>query len=165
MKLVHQVCGHFHRNRIAAFSLVEILASVVVLASGAVGITAAWRLADQKALVARLDDRATRILREYYELQTFAPDYLFSDAESAGRDPDANGIPLKAGTTRSGYLYHPKKISLDGGLSPTVYEDKVPYTISLSADGTVLTLTYQALLARDKIEAKTINLNSRRLTH
>src|ERR1700752_4169320 len=55
------------------FSLVEVLASCVALSVAAIGITAASRVADYKALLARLDHRSGRILREYYELQTFAP--------------------------------------------------------------------------------------------
>src|SRR5580704_11214719 len=58
-----------HRSR--GFSLIEVLASCMVLSFAAIGITAVWRLADSKALLARLDHRASRILREYYELQTF----------------------------------------------------------------------------------------------
>src|SRR6516225_5680808 len=57
----------------AAFSLVEVLASLFILTLSAVGITAAWRLADYQELLTRADRRAERILREYYELQTFAP--------------------------------------------------------------------------------------------
>src|SRR5689334_2741602 len=57
----------------SAFSLVEVLASLFILTLSAVGITAAWRLADYQELLTRADRRAERILRQYYELQTFAP--------------------------------------------------------------------------------------------
>src|ERR1700726_1301940 len=57
----------------AAFSLVEVLARLFVLTISAVGITAAWRLADYQELLTRADRRAERVLRQYYELQTFAP--------------------------------------------------------------------------------------------
>jgi hypothetical protein len=64
----------FGRFRLqSAFSLVEVLASLFILTLSAVGITAAWRLADYQELLTRVDRRAERILRQYYELQTFAP--------------------------------------------------------------------------------------------
>src|SRR5262245_29528092 len=53
------------------FSLIEVMVSVVVLSVAALGITSVWKLADDKALAARLDERATRILVEYSELQNF----------------------------------------------------------------------------------------------
>jgi prepilin-type N-terminal cleavage/methylation domain-containing protein len=133
----------FRWSAATGFSLVEILASVVVLSVAALGITAAWRLADQKALAVRLDDRATRILREFYELQTFAPDYLFSNQDiSPGEDPDAIGGPLTPGESREGFLYHPRKRG--HAQSGNEYEDEDPFTILLSADGSTLTLTYQS---------------------
>jgi prepilin-type N-terminal cleavage/methylation domain-containing protein len=125
------------------FSLVEVLASVAVLSVGALGITAAWRLADQKALAVRLDNRATRILREFYELQTFAPDYLFSNRNtSPGEDPDVTGIPLVPGESRNGFLYHP--INRSDASSGNGYQDKDPFTVLLSPDGGTLALTYQS---------------------
>jgi len=149
----------------AGFSLVEVLASVVVLSVAALGITAAWRLADQKALAARLDDRAARILREYYELQTFAPDYLFVNrGSSTGEDTDATDIPLSPGTSRSGYLYHPKKHRSDSNIFE--YEDQIPYTVSLSADGKTLMLTYQSqfISGAAAVVPKQINVNPRSLS-
>src|ERR1700738_1040720 len=128
---------------IAAFSLVEILASLIVLVFAAVGITAAWKLADTKALVARLDDRATRILREYYELQTFAPDYLFFEGYSSNGAPDVTGLPLKRGSSRSGFLYHPRMASAENGLSAETFADRFPYAVSLSSDGATLTISYE----------------------
>src|SRR5579859_3310843 len=65
--------GGAPRGPQAGFSLVEVLASLFILTLSAVGITAAWRLADYQELLTRADRRAERILRQYYELQTFAP--------------------------------------------------------------------------------------------
>jgi type II secretory pathway pseudopilin PulG len=138
MKINDSVLG----TDIAGFSLIEILASLTVLVLAAVGITAAWKLADTKALVARLDDRATRILREYYELQTFAPDYLFIEAYSSNGDPNITGLPLKQGTSRQGFLYHPRLAPAENGPLTETFADRFPYTVSLSSDGTTLTVSY-----------------------
>jgi type II secretory pathway pseudopilin PulG len=131
------------RRGIAAFSLVEILASLTVLAAAAVGITAAWKLAETKALVARLDERATRILQEYYESQRFAPDYLFLDGYSSIGDAEATGQPLRRGTSRLGFLYHPRLSPAEDRLSPETFADRFPYTISFSSDGATLTISYE----------------------
>ena len=116
------------------FSLVEVLASCVVLSVAAIGITAVWRLADYKALLARLDQRADRVLREYYELQTFAPKSAkpLTDATlPAGYAPQD---PL------NGFLYHPLKSN--SSHSDPQYEDRIPYSINPSLEGGKLTLTY-----------------------
>ena len=116
------------------FSLVEVLASCVVLSVAAIGITAVWRLADYKALLARLDHRADRLLREYYELQTFAP-------KSAKPLSD---IPLPEGYAPqdplNGFLYHPLKGN--SSHSNPQYDDLIQYSISPSLEGAKLTLTY-----------------------
>jgi prepilin-type N-terminal cleavage/methylation domain-containing protein len=119
------------------FSLIEVLASCVVLSLAALGITATWRLADYKALLARLDHRADRILREYYELQTFAP----GSAKPFPTTPSEGGIPEwdDPQDPVAGFLYHPLKIN-----SPKTnpqYDDLVSYTIT-SVPGSQLTLTY-----------------------
>jgi prepilin-type N-terminal cleavage/methylation domain-containing protein len=119
-------------NHCHGFSLVEVLASSVVLSMAAIGITAAWRLADSKALLARLDHRASRILREYYELQTFAP---------AGASPLSPGAPVEYAPADpvNGFLYHPLKIS-----SPNdhpEYDNAIPYSIDTPGSGQ-LTITY-----------------------
>jgi prepilin-type N-terminal cleavage/methylation domain-containing protein len=119
------------------FSLIEVLASCVVLSLVALGITAAWRLADYKALLARLDHRAERILREYYELQSFAP---------ASAKP-FNSIPLPGCTPEdppSGFLYHPLKVN--SSRSSPQYDDLISYAVTYTpgdAPGTAqLTLLY-----------------------
>lgn len=119
------------------FSLIEVLASCVVLSLAAVGITATWRLADYKALLARLDHRADRIVREYYELQTFAPVGAkpFSSNPPEGYAPED---PL------SGFLYHPLK--MNSSKSNPQYDDLISYTVNYTpgdAPGTAqLTLVY-----------------------
>jgi type II secretory pathway pseudopilin PulG len=119
------------------FSLIEVLASCVVLSFAAIGITASWRLADYKALLARLDHRADRILREYYELQTFAP---------KGARPLTDAPPEEYAPTdsRSGYLYHPLRLG-SSKVNPQ-YDDLISYTVgytSSAAPGTnELTLIY-----------------------
>ena len=103
------------------FSLIEVLASCLVLSLAAVGITATWRLADYKALLARLDHRADRVLREYYELQTFAP---------ASAKPFSSNLPGEYAPADpvSGFLYHPLKMSSPKG-NPQ-YDDLISYTVT-----------------------------------
>ena len=118
----------------AAFSLVEVLASLFILTLSAVGITAAWRLADYQELLTRVDRRAERILREYYELQTFAP------ADS--RPFTINASPSPSPVT--GYLYHPRLIASQSGSA--AFGNLIPFSISMTngtAPGTnQLVLTY-----------------------
>jgi prepilin-type N-terminal cleavage/methylation domain-containing protein len=128
---------------IAGFSLIEVLASVVVLSIAALGVTAVWGLADEKALYARLDNRATRILNEYAELQTFAPAYL-KDSQGSVDGAEANGIPLRPGESRQGFLYHPRNPDASSGKNQPAYLDQFPYQIGYDGTaGGVLTLTYQ----------------------
>jgi type II secretory pathway pseudopilin PulG len=116
------------------FSLVEVLASSLVLSMATIGIVAVWRLADYKALLARLDHRADRVLREYYELQTFAPQ---------GAKPLTN-LTLPEGYSPqdplNGFLYHPLKPN--SSQSNPQYDDRIPYSITSSPDGGELILTY-----------------------
>jgi prepilin-type N-terminal cleavage/methylation domain-containing protein len=141
------------------FSLIEILASVIVLSIAALGVTAVWALADQKALHARLDNRVTRILNEYAELQNFAPS---DSTDSQSSFDEAGGVPLKPGESRLGYLYHPRNSGGPNGPSQPTFLNEFPYQISFeNAAGGVLTLTYQRN-PRDpasKVVA-TLNLNS-----
>jgi hypothetical protein len=122
----------FHRLQ-AAFSLVEVLASLFILTLSAVGITAAWRLADYQELLTRVDRRAERILREYYELQTFAP-------------PDSRPFTASASPSPSpitGYLYYPRQIANQNGSG--AFGNMVPFSISMTnaaAGTTQLVLTY-----------------------
>ncbi|MBW0001527.1 MAG: prepilin-type N-terminal cleavage/methylation domain-containing protein [Verrucomicrobia bacterium] len=116
------------------FSLVEVLASVLVLASASVAITAGWRLADYKELAMRLDDRAGRLLRECYEMQTFAP------AES--KPFKAAGTPNNQSLVQ-GFLYHPRAQPSDPAQDRGTYLDVVPYTISISPDGKSMELRYE----------------------
>jgi hypothetical protein len=106
----------------------------MVLSFAAIGITAVWRLADSKALLARLDHRASRILREYYELQTFAP----KGAKPFGDTPSPEGYAPQDPV--SGYLYHPLKISSPKG-NPQ-YDDLIQYSIKSPSGAGELTLTY-----------------------
>ena len=112
----------------------EVLASVLVLCSASVAVTAGWRLADYKELVTRLDDRARRVLRECYEMQTFAPE----ESKPFKADGTPNNPPLV-----QGFLYHPRAQpnapAQDGGN----YLDLVPYTISISSDGKSMELHYE----------------------
>ena len=118
----------------AAFSLVEVLASLFVMTISAVGITAAWRLADYQELLTRVDRRAERILRQYYELQTFGP---ASARPFVADDPSGqNAI--------TGYLYHPRLIAGQSGAGE--FGNLIPFSISMtngSGPGTnQLVLTY-----------------------
>jgi prepilin-type N-terminal cleavage/methylation domain-containing protein len=121
-------------RREKGFSLVEVLASVLVLASASVAITAGWRLADYKELAMRLDDRARRILRECYEMQTFAP------IES--KPFKADGTPNNPSLVQ-GFLYHPRAQPAAPAQDSSNYLDVVPYTISISSDGKSMDLHYE----------------------
>ena len=129
------------------FSLTEVMVSVVVLSLATLGITSVWKLADDKALAARLDERATRILAEYSELQSFAPEYLLGQASSSSRmDFETQGLPLSPGETRTGFMYHPRHVDPTGGKGGTLtFDDAIPYQLTLVMDGQVqlITLTYQ----------------------
>jgi hypothetical protein len=141
-----------HNSR--GFSLVEVLASCVVLSVATIGITAVWRLADYKGLLARLDHRAGRILREYYELQTFAPKSAKPFASVILPNGFAPQDPL------SGSLYHPLKIN--SSESNPQYDDLIQYSISPSFEGGELTLTFIVPgYGRDAAQtfAKTVTLN------
>ena len=132
--------GRFGRKRRAsprlqsAFSLVEVLASLFILTLSAVGITAAWRLADYQELLTRADRRAERILREYYELQTFAP------ADS--RPFTVNALASPSPSPITGYLYYPKLIA--GQSSSPQFGKMIPFSISMTngTTGAQLVLTY-----------------------
>jgi hypothetical protein len=120
--------------RSSGFSLVEVLASCVALSVAAIGITAVWRLADYKAFMMRLDHRAGRILREYYELQTFAP-------KNAKPFPDT--VPPEGYGPQdpvSGFLYHPLRNNSSG--SNPRYDNLIQYSIKYSSESGELTLTY-----------------------
>jgi hypothetical protein len=107
----------------AAFSLVEVLASLFVLTLSAVGITAAWRLADYQEVLTRADRRAERILRQYYELQTFAPPESRPFVANSSASPSAQAAI-------TGYLYHPRLIAAQAGSS--AFGDSIPFTISMT---------------------------------
>ncbi|MBV9273898.1 MAG: prepilin-type N-terminal cleavage/methylation domain-containing protein, partial [Verrucomicrobia bacterium] len=107
----------------SAFSLIEVLVGLFVLSIAAIAITSAWRLADYQELLARVDRRAERILRQYYELQTFAPAsykpfYVTSDSNQQFVQ---NSI--------TGYLYHPRLINNQSG--PSQFGNLIPFTISM----------------------------------
>ncbi|MBV8901826.1 MAG: type II secretion system protein [Verrucomicrobia bacterium] len=116
------------------FSLVEVLASMLVLCSASVAITAGWRLADYKELAMRLDDRARRVLRECYELQTFAP--------LENKPFKADGTPNNPALVH-GFLYHPRAQPNAPVQNSGNYLDAVPYTISISSDGKSMELRYE----------------------
>ena len=149
------------------FSLTEVMVSAAVLSVAALGITSVWKLADHKALAARLDERATRILAEYSELQNFAPAYLFGQANSSSRiDFETQGLPLNPGETRTGFLYHPRHVDPAGAKGGTVtFDDTIPYQLTLITDGQVqlITLTYQVPFLSDPqaTVVKQIRLNLR----
>jgi len=110
------------RRRQSAFSLVEVLASLFILTLSAVGITAAWRLADYQELLTRVDRRAERILREYYELQTFAPPDSRPFMANASSSPSPSPI--------TGYLYHPRLIASQSGSAQ--WGNLIPFSISMT---------------------------------
>jgi prepilin-type N-terminal cleavage/methylation domain-containing protein len=60
----------------SGFTLVEILVATALLAIAAVGLAAAWRLIDQQMVLARIDRRADRVLRQYYEFKKLAPNFI-----------------------------------------------------------------------------------------
>jgi prepilin-type N-terminal cleavage/methylation domain-containing protein len=124
-------------SKSSGFSLIEVLAALAVFSVAALGVTVAWRLADYKALVARLDHRAGRILREYYELGTFAPENAQPFGIGSSSSNQAGDDPL------SGYLYHPRRDRDSERNEASSFDHSVPYIVSLSPDGKKLTLSYQ----------------------
>ena len=118
----------------SAFSLVEVLASLFILTLSAVGITAAWRLADYQELLTRADRRAERILRQYYELQTFAPPDSRPFTANASASPSPSPI--------TGYLYFPRLVAGQSGSGQ--FGKMIPFSISMTngTTGTQLVLTY-----------------------
>ena len=139
----------------SGFSLIEVLTALVVFSFSALAVTAAWRLADYKALVARLDYRAGRILREYYELLAFAPEnsQLFGRGASSGN--------LAVDDPLSGYLYHPRRVRASDKNTAFFFDNSVPYVISLSPDGKQLRLSYQLpgpVSTATQTISKTVNL-------
>jgi hypothetical protein len=139
-KPVPRLRGQFGWNRRlsprlqSAFSLVEVLASLFILTVSAVGITAAWRLADYQELLTRADRRAERILREYYELQTFAP------ADSRPFTLNVSASPSPSPVT--GYLYYPKLTANQSGSGG--FGEMIPFSITMNngVSGAQLVLTY-----------------------
>jgi type II secretory pathway pseudopilin PulG len=126
--------GRAPRGLRVGFSLIEVLASLFILTLSAVGITAAWSLADYQELLTRADRRAERILREYYELQTFAP------ADSRPFTVNASASPSPSPIT--GYLYYPKLIA--GQSSSPQFGKMIPFSIAMTngTTGTQLVLIY-----------------------
>jgi prepilin-type N-terminal cleavage/methylation domain-containing protein len=122
------------QGREKGFSLVEVLASVLVLSAASLAITAGWRLADYKELAMRLDDRARRILRECYEMQAFAP----VESKPFKADGTPNNLSLV-----QGFLYHPRAQPNAPAQDSGSYLDAVPYTISISSDGKSMELRYE----------------------
>ena len=114
-------------GKAAAFSLIEVLASLFILTLSAVGITTAWRLADYQELLTRADRRAERILRQYYELQTFAP------ADS--RPFPVNGISSPSTQDAiTGYLYYPRLIRRSDRVRG--FGKMIPFSVAMTT-GTV----------------------------
>ena len=108
----------------SAFSLVEVLVGLFVLSIAAIAITSAWRLADYQELLARVDRRAERILRQYYELQTFAP----ASYKPFFVTSDLNQQVVQNSIT--GYLYHPRLTNNQSGQSQ--FGNLIPFTISMN---------------------------------
>ena len=162
----HKSLRIYDQCRLDGFSLIEVLVSAVVLSVATLGITSVWKLADAKALAARLDERAMRILAEYSELQNFAPQYLFGQSiSSPGTDFENQGLPLNSGETRAGFLYHPRHVDPTGRRSTNAwFDDAVPYQLTLLTDGQgqFVRLSYQLPLSNAKATVvKQIRLNLR----
>src|ERR1700747_2110255 len=116
------------------FSLVEVLASLFILTLSAVGITAAWRLADYQELLTRAGRPAERILGQDYELQTFAP----PDSRPFSANASASSSPSPI----TGYLYFPRLVAGQSGSGQ--FGKMIPFSISMTngTTGTQLVLTY-----------------------
>jgi prepilin-type N-terminal cleavage/methylation domain-containing protein len=166
MFLSHKSREIHGKCRQGGFSLIEVLASAAVLSVATLGITSVWRLADDKALAARLDERAMRILAEYAELQNFAPQYQFEQSRpSSGTGFEDQGLPLNSGELRTGFLYHPRHVDPTGlSSTSTLFDDAVPYQLALITDGQgqLVRLTYQRPFSNAKARVvKQIRLNLR----
>jgi type II secretory pathway pseudopilin PulG len=115
-------------KRETGFSLAEVLASLLVLTLSAVAITTAWRLADYQEMLTRVDRRAERILRQYYELQTFAP---VDSRPFVLNDSSLSDSSSKAGQGAiTGYLYHPRLISSKSGSAR--FGNLIPFSITMT---------------------------------
>jgi hypothetical protein len=145
-----------------------LIVSMSVLSLAMLGIIATWRLSDDCELGARLDERAARILEEFSELQSFAPDFLAGQSNTASRlNFETEGIPLSPGETRTGFLYHPRhQMELNGRRTaiPT-FDDAVPYQITLRSEteAQLITISYQLPFLPDSKArvTKQIRLNLR----
>jgi hypothetical protein len=92
-------------------------------------------------LYACLDNRVTRILNEYAELQNFAPSYIPDPGSSID---ESDGIPLKPAETRQGFLYHPRNSDYSSAANQPAFLNEFPYQISFeNTGGGLLRLTYQ----------------------
>ena len=78
----------------SGFTLVEILVAIVLLAIAAVGLTAVWRLSDYQMVLARIDRRADRVLRQYYEFKKLAPNFIPPDGTLYQAPPKASDLWL-----------------------------------------------------------------------
>jgi prepilin-type N-terminal cleavage/methylation domain-containing protein len=115
------------------FSLIEVLASVVILSIFATGVTAIWRLADDQEFAARIDFRAAEVLREICEQQLYS-------------GPNKPSLPPLL------YLYHPLKKGND-------QKDGMPHLDEVKAQVEIkegkLSLTYE-LPANGRFEKRTM---------
>ncbi len=122
------------KRRVQGFSLVEVLAACAVLSTAALTVTATWSLADRQALATRLENRARRLLRETYELQSFAP----PDQRPFAKD----GTSAGNSTLLAGFLYHPWAHGAGTADADRQPQNSVPYRIEMTPDGRSLQISY-----------------------
>jgi prepilin-type N-terminal cleavage/methylation domain-containing protein len=122
----------------SGFTLVEILVATALLAIAAVALTAAWRLIDHQMILARIDRRADRVLRQYYEFKKLAPNFIPPDGTLYQAPPKAFDLWLSSQPSAISYRLISDSINVVLTLSvPAVAPGGSPYEVkkTMSLDG------------------------------
>ena len=120
------------------FTLVEILVAAALLAIAAVGLTAAWRLIDHQIVLARIDRRADRVLRQYYEFKKLASNFIPPDGTLYQAPPSAFDLWLSSQPSPISYSLTSDNTNVTLTVSvPTVVPSGSPSQIkkTISLDG------------------------------
>jgi len=122
----------------SGFALVEILVATALLSIAAVGFTAGWRLIDQLMVVARIDRRADRVLRQYYEFKKLAPNFIPPNGTLYQAPPKAFDLGLSSQPSAISYSLTSDSTNVTLTVSvPAVVPGGSPYQIKkiVSLDG------------------------------
>jgi prepilin-type N-terminal cleavage/methylation domain-containing protein len=122
----------------SGFTLVEILVATVLLATAAVGLAAVFRLIDYQMVLARIDRRADRVLRQYYEFKKLAPNFIPPDGTLYQAPPKASDLWLGGQPLAISYTLTSDNANVTLTVSvPAVVRGGTPYQIkkTISLDG------------------------------